>query len=68
MIVLGMNSIFVYSFSQVLRGWLDRGLAVFTGNFRFLGASGAIPQNLLVLGAMWYLCYWLYKRKIFFRI
>jgi len=68
LLVLGMNSIFIYSFSQVLRGWLDRGLAVFTGNFKFLGASGAIPQNLLVLGAMWYLCYWLYKRKIFFRI
>ena len=68
LLVLGMNSIFIYSFSQVLRGWLDRGLAVFTGNFKFLGASGAIPQNLLVLGAMWYLCYWLYQRKIFFRI
>src|SRR6266850_4605651 len=68
LLVLGMNSIFIYSFSQVLRGWLDRGLAVFTGNFKFLGASGAIPQNLLVLSTMWYLCYWLYKRKIFFRI
>ena len=33
MIVLGMNSIFIYSFAQVLRGWLNHGLAVFTGNF-----------------------------------
>jgi heparan-alpha-glucosaminide N-acetyltransferase len=66
-IVLGMNSIFVYSFSQVLRGWLNRGIAVFTGNFSLLGDLGAIPQNLVVLGVMWYMCYWLYQRRIFFR-
>jgi heparan-alpha-glucosaminide N-acetyltransferase len=67
-IVLGMNSIFIYSFSQVLRGWLDRGLTVFTGKFWYLGDLGAIPQNLAVLAVMWYLCYWLYKHKIFIRI
>jgi heparan-alpha-glucosaminide N-acetyltransferase len=67
-IVLGMNSIFIYSFSQVLRGWLDRGVGVFTGQFWYLGELGAIPQNLTVLGVMWYLCYWLYKHKIFIRI
>lgn len=68
MIVLGMNSIFIYSFSQVLRGWLNHGLGVFTGNFWYLGDLGAIPQNILVLAMMWYLCYWLYKRKIFIKI
>jgi heparan-alpha-glucosaminide N-acetyltransferase len=67
-VIFGMNSIFIYSFSQVLRGWLDRGLRVFTGNFAFLGPPGAIPQNLVVLGVMWYLCFWLYRRKIFFKI
>jgi predicted acyltransferase len=67
-IVVGMNSIFIYSFSQVLRGWLSRGLGNFTGQFSFLGPYGAIPQNLLVMAVMWYLCYWLYQRKIFFRI
>ncbi len=67
-VVLGMNSIFIYSFSQVLRGWLNRGLANFTGNFWYFGDLGAIPQNILVLAVMWYMCYWLYKRNIFFRI
>jgi predicted acyltransferase len=67
-IVLGMNSIFIYSFSQVLHGWLYRGLSVFTGSFWYLGQAGAIPQNLLTLAAMWYLCYWLWQRKIFIRI
>jgi predicted acyltransferase len=67
-VVVGMNCIFIYSFSQVLRGWLSRGLGRFTGNFDFLGTAGAIPQNLLVMAVMWYLCYWLYQRKIFFKL
>jgi heparan-alpha-glucosaminide N-acetyltransferase len=67
-LVLGMNSIFIYSFSQVLRGWLDRGLGVFTGNFWYLGDLGAIPQNILVLAVMWYMCFWLHKKNIYIKI
>jgi predicted acyltransferase len=67
-IVVGMNSIFIYSFSQVLHGWLSRGLGNFTGHFWFLGPWGEVPHNLLVLAAMWYLCFWLYRRQIFFKI
>ncbi len=67
-LILGMNSIFIYSFSQVLYGWLDRGLAVFSARFAFLGPLGAIPQALLAFSVMWYLCYWLYQRKIFFKL
>ena len=67
-IVLGMNSIFIYSFSQVLRGWLNRGLGVFTGNFWYFGDLGAIPQNIAVLTVMWWMCYWLYRRGIFLKI
>jgi len=67
-VVIGTNCIFIYSFSQVLRGWLSRGLAAYTGNFSFLGNYGAIPHNLAVLGVMFYLCYWLHQRKIYFKI
>lgn len=67
-VVLGMNSIFIYSFTQVLRGWLDHGIGVFTGRFWWLGDLGAIPQNLVVLAALWYMCYFLYRRKLFIRI
>lgn len=67
-VVMGMNCIFIYSFWQVLSGWLSHGIGVFTGRFWFLGDLGRIPQQTLVVGAMWYLCYWLYQRKIFFRI
>ena len=67
-IVVGTNCIFIYSFSQVLRGWLSRGIGNFTGHFWFLGSWGEVPHNLLVFGFMWYLCFWLYQRRIFFRI
>lgn len=67
-LVLGTNSIFVYSLGQIgIKGWLNRGLQGFTGNFHFLGDFGAIPQQLLVLTGLWALCYWLYRRKIFFK-
>jgi heparan-alpha-glucosaminide N-acetyltransferase len=68
-LVLGMNSLFVYSLGQIgLKGWLDRGLRAFTRNFAFLGDLGAIPQHVLVLAGLWYVCYWLYRRNIFFKI
>ena len=67
-VVVGTNCIFIYSFSQVLRGWLSRGVGNFTQQFGFLGPYGAIPHNLVVLSIMFYLCYWLYKRRIVFKI
>ena len=68
-LVFGMNSIFAYSIGQIgLKGWLNRGLASFTGNFGFLGDLGAIPQQVLVMACIWYVCYWLYRRQIFFKI
>ena len=68
-IVLGMNSIFIYSLGQIgIKGWLNSGLRNFTKDFRVFGDLGAIPQSILVLAVMWYMCYWLYRRKIFFKI
>ena len=68
-LVLGMNSLFIYSLGQIgIKGWLNRGLQNFTNNFKFLGDFGAIPQQVLVLSLLWCVCYWLYKRQIFFKI
>jgi len=68
-LVLGMNSIFVYSLGQIgISGWLNQGLAGFTGKFAFLGPAGIIPHQILVLAGLWSICYWLYQRKIFFKI
>jgi predicted acyltransferase len=68
LVVVGMNSIFIYSINQVLRGWIDKCLGVFTGRFQFLGAPAPVVESCAVLLVMWYLCYWLYRRKIFFKL
>jgi heparan-alpha-glucosaminide N-acetyltransferase len=66
--ILGMNSVFVYSVSMVLYGWLDRAVGVFSGRFTSAGVLSPVLQATAVLLVMWYLCYWLYKRKIFLRL
>jgi heparan-alpha-glucosaminide N-acetyltransferase len=68
LLILGMNSIFVYSVSMVLYGWLDRAVGVFSGRFTSAGIFSPVLQATTVLLVMWYLCYWLYKRKIFLRL
>jgi heparan-alpha-glucosaminide N-acetyltransferase len=66
--VAGANTIFIYTLGEILRGWIDKSVAVFTGRFWFLGPFSPVAQACAVLGVMWYLCYWLYKRKIFLRL
>jgi predicted acyltransferase len=66
--VVGANAIFIYALSEVLRGWLNKSVGVFTGDFWFLGAFGSVAQSCAVLLVMWYLCYWLYRREIFLRL
>ncbi len=68
LIVLGANSIFIYSVDMMLRGWLNNSAAVFTRGFPWLGDFGPVAQSCAVLATMWYLCYWLYRHKIFFKL
>jgi heparan-alpha-glucosaminide N-acetyltransferase len=68
LVVVGANSIFIYSIDNVLRGWLDRAIGVFTFRFEWLGQFAPVAQSCAVLLAMWYCCYWLYQRKIFFKL
>ncbi|WP_114751079.1 acyltransferase family protein [Pleomorphovibrio marinus] len=71
-ILVGMNPIFIYLFAQVLGQWLFNLLKIFSfGVMEPLGVPEPGMQlinALLTLGAMWYLCYFLYKKKIFFKI
>ncbi len=67
-VVIGMNGIFFYSLSQALGTWIDRSLAIFTGRFEFAGALGPVFQATATVGLIWYVCYWLYQRKIFIKL
>lgn len=68
LLVVGMNSIFIYSLGEMLHQWLDRAVGVFTFHFGFIGTLAPVAQSCAVLLVMWYLCYWLYKRRIFLRL
>src|SRR5229473_531311 len=62
LVVIGANSIFIYSVHQVLQGWLNKAVGVFTLNFTWLGDFAPVAQSCTVLLVMWYLCYWLSQR------
>ncbi len=70
-IIVGMNSIFIYLFMHVGAGNIIH--QIFTPLTKLLfswsGESAVTAANgVLVWGAMWYVCYWLYRKRIFFKI
>lgn len=72
-VVVGMNSIFIYLFAEILgHRWLFRFVEIFSSGILAPTGFGEhliqIITALLTWAAMWYLCYFLYKKKIFFRI
>ncbi len=70
-IIVGMNSIFIYLFFEVgTAGLLNTIFHPFTNAlFSWSGKlNEQIMNSLASWAAMWYLCYWLYKKRIFFKI
>ena len=72
-VVIGMNSIFIYMFFETVGyQWLNGSVGIFIKGLA--GFTGANEKLLSVLSAFatlfaeWYLCYWLYKKKIFFKL
>ncbi|MBP7707193.1 MAG: DUF5009 domain-containing protein [Candidatus Aminicenantes bacterium] len=69
--VVGMNSLAIYLFTESGgTAWVRSLVAPFT--MAFAGWFGALPAELLTSAAawavLWYMCWWLYKRKIFIKI
>lgn len=70
--VVGMNSIFIYLFNNTIGPrWLNGFVKIFTEGF-----VGGLMQEawlglltaLVSLAVQWYLCYWLYQRRILIKI
>jgi predicted acyltransferase len=69
--IVGMNSIFIYLLTNTAGAeWLHKIAQPFTmGLFAWGGRlTGEIVTSLTVWFMLWYICYWLYKRRIFFKI
>lgn len=70
-IVVGMNSIFIYLFYQIGgAGFISKLVAPFSRLFFSWGGTITVGliTSLVVWAALWYLCYWLYKNKLFIKI
>jgi predicted acyltransferase len=70
-IIVGMNSIFIYLFFSIGGAVLiSRIVAPFSRLLFSWGGdlTAEIITSLGVWAAMWYLCYWLYKNKLFIKI
>jgi predicted acyltransferase len=69
--VVGMNSLFIYLVTNTGGAeWFHRIVRPFSdGIFGWTGALGAaIATSLIVWGMLWYLCYWMYSKRIFIKI
>jgi predicted acyltransferase len=69
--IVGMNSLFIYMFTNTGGAeWFHKIVRPFTmGLFAWAGNLNAtIVTSIVVWGMLWYLCFWLYKKKIFFKM
>lgn len=69
--VVGMNSIFIYLFFEIGgSGFLRRLFVPFTDAlFAWTGElTVSIITSVAVWASLWYMCYWLYKNKLFIKI
>lgn len=72
-IIVGMNSIFIYVFFEIvvdrwLYGYLHTLVAGVLTPFSFPILPVEILASGVVFAVEWGLCYWLYRRKIFFKL
>ncbi len=70
-IIVGMNSIFIYLFFELGGArFLSKIFAPFSSLLFSWGGNltVGIITSLAVWAALWYLCYWLYKNKLFIKI
>ncbi|HMD86055.1 MAG TPA: DUF5009 domain-containing protein [Terriglobia bacterium] len=68
LVVVGMNSLFVYCFSGLLGGWINHAVSIFSGGFKFIGLFAPVAQSFSVLLVIWLVAYWMYKRGIFVKV
>ncbi len=68
LVVLGVNSIFIYCVHIVFTDMTNDIVGTFTRGYPFLGKFAPVAQAFSIFLVFWYLCYWLYQRRIFIKI
>ena len=69
--IVGMNPLFIYLFAHIGGAELITKIVAPATNifFPFIGETGVnILSGILATAGLWYICYWMYKRKLFIKI
>jgi predicted acyltransferase len=71
--IVGMNSIFIYLFFEIVGSrWFNEYVFAITGGFMQMVNTpqilSAIISSLCIFALEWGLCYFLYRKKIFFKV
>ena len=71
--VVGMNSIFIYLFFEIVgHRWFNGYVTALAGGLMQIlhvpDFPRAVVACLCIFGLEWYLCYWLYRHKLFFKV
>jgi predicted acyltransferase len=71
--IVGMNSLFIYLFFEIVASrWFNGYIGVIAGNVLSWISTPetlkAILTSLIIFGLEWYMCYFLYKKKVFIKI
>ena len=72
-LVVGMNSLFIYLFIEIVASrWFNGYIgALSNGLMEFINVPHGLMMiltSLVIFGLEWGICYWLYKKKIFFKL
>jgi len=71
LVVVGMNSIAIYSMDLLLKPWVAKSLKIHLGDEIFLVAGPhyePMLQATLTGLCLWTICWWMYRQKLFVRI
>jgi len=68
LVVVGMNSIFIYVMHGLCSGWISQQLAKHGMAALFAMTWGPVIEKCSVLAVLWLLCFWLYRQRAFLRI
>lgn len=68
--IFGMNSIFIYLFASSLRSFFGRLVNPFVYRLFFWSNETTITviSAIIIAAMLWYVCYFLYKRKVFIKL
>lgn len=68
LVVVGMNSLFIYMLNSLGSGWIRSALKVHLPDVWMQGFWAPVVERCGVLVVLWLLCFWLYRQRAFLRL